>query len=170
MSRAVVCDSCGSICQGNQYFSLDGWWGKGQYYPGNRREAASWDLIVRQDLEGLSADLCPGCLSNCVGLNELNPVKTRQALMKELQDKHPQMPVLTLLRKTVGMSAISITCDICQTDCMTQHLRIKAGWLTPSGEELSAELCEPCINSALIGAVRFQAQLPKQPTSQFSTG
>ena len=170
MSRAVLCDACGNVCQDNQYFSLKGWQGKGEHHPNKRREEEGWEIKQLENVARLSADLCPTCLRDHVGIARLNPVKTRPTLMNDLQAKNPQMSWLALLRRTAGMASTSVTCDICQKDCMAQHLEIKSRWLTENGEELTAELCEQCVNGSLLGVVRFQSQPPKEQISEISVG
>lgn len=156
MSRAVVCDACGNPCQGNQYFSLQGWYGKGEHYPSKRRKEESWAIKQRENLAKLAADLCPTCLNNHIRLNKLNPVKTRQGLIQELQAQDPQLSGFELLCRTAGMASISVKCDLCQNDCIEQHLRIKAGWLTEDKEELTSELCEPCVSHRLMDTIQFE--------------
>jgi hypothetical protein len=168
MSRAVVCDACGNLCQGNQYFSLQGWYGKGEHYPSRRRKEESWAIKQREAIAKLTGDLCPTCLDNHIGLTKLNPAKTRQGLIQELKAQNPELSGFELLRRTAGMTSISVKCDLCQKDCMEQHLRIKAGWLTKDNEELTSELCEPCVSHRLMDVIQFEFHLPETQASELS--
>lgn len=169
MSHAVLCDVCGLILgQEERYFSLNAWHGKGQHYPGNRRKPEGWDVKRRDDLEQLSADVCATCMSDRVNFSQLNPVKTKETLKQELKAANPNLSGLTLLRQTAGSVALWVKCDRCQKDCIDKHLQIASAWLTPHGEELTAELCEPCVNEMLQPIVRFQVTPAKQETHSTS--
>lgn len=167
MSRVVLCDICSTICQGNQYFSLSAWHGKSQQHPSKQKQEA-WDIKHRDDVEKLLADVCTTCLSDRLGIPHLSPVKTRETLRREIQLENPQMSGLKLLRKTAGMVSISVTCDLCQGNCMDRHLKIESGWLTNQGEQLMAELCSQCVGERLYPIVRFQVKPPKQQPTELS--
>jgi hypothetical protein len=162
MSRAVICDVCSKVCQDESYFSLSGWQGKGVHYPAKKRKDEAWAIEQRQDIDGLAADICSDCLEQRLNIVSLNRVKTRETLRKEIQAQNPHMSPLALLRQVVGISSTSVVCDRCQSECMDKHLLIKSGWITEQGEELMAELCEPCVRADLMGVVQFQKLSAKQ--------
>jgi hypothetical protein len=162
MSRVVLCNVCSAICQSNQYFSLQGWQGKGTFYPGNRREKDAWVIQQRQDIEGLAADVCPPCLRDRLNLVLLQPVKTRETLRQELLAQNPQASPLAVLRKVIEISATSVSCALCESSCIDKHLLVQSGWLTSQGEALTAELCDACVKSNLMSIVRFQQTPVKQ--------
>ncbi len=163
MSRVVLCDICSKICEGKQYFSLNGWLGKGKHYPAERQKDEAWEIQQIRDIESLSIDVCPNCLKERVGIAHLNPIKTREMLMQEVKARNPRISGLALLRKTAVTAMHSVTCDLCQSDCIDKHIEIKAGWLTLQGEELSIQLCEHCVENRLSPSIQSNYQSVTSP-------
>ncbi len=171
MSRVVQCDICGHICQGQQFFSLTAWHGKGEHVSKKGKRNEGWKIKRRDDIEGRSADVCSDCMSDRVGISDFQAVKTTKTREAEIKAQNPDMSALVLLRHLAGgYYSVTVICDQCGAECMDKHLRATSAWLTAGGEELITEVCEACVEGKFQPITKFQVVPPKPVPQKAAVG
>jgi len=165
MSKVVICDFCGEICQRTEYLELSGWWGKHQQFSTSRRKSERWTLERKQDREGLTSDVCRLCVDTHLKFVAFSLEKTREALLRERRHQRPDESLLTAHRHVSGTTVEGVNCDRCKVECIDRHLRLRSKWQTPDGAVLSADLCEACVDSELRSRIRFET-IPSSPIAE----
>jgi hypothetical protein len=154
MSRPILCDVCGQQADPLQVIQVTGWWGKqlARKGTGKREEALNeFEPVKRSDRENLVADICGSCMESKFSAIQLQQIPTRQQHLNELLAKG--ISGLKALRLSAGYVIESVRCDLCQTDCYENHLRLKG--LSSIDYNSVAEICESCAANHLK-EVKFQ--------------
>ncbi len=168
MSKAVICDLCSAVCQPGAYVELSGWWGKHNQVSRGRRRAERWTLERKQERDGLAADVCRSCAENHLKFVTFSLEKTRETLLHERRQKHPEESMLAAYRHVSGTTVEGVGCDCCQTECIDRHLHLRSQWQNSDGEVLVADLCEACVNSELRSRIRLESVPPSSVTATAS--
>lgn len=147
MSR--TCDICNKSAL--EYMTVTAWWSKYLEYEDPYEKHNRWSVQLRQDISGLTADVCRQCVDEQLSKfmhfhREFSEKLLQERAIEKRRKQYPNEAMLKSLRMTIPNGLEDVFCDICNTSCFEKHLKFRSEWQYPDQSTLVAYICEQCVS------------------------